>query len=128
MATVTSLQTCILVVEDFAPFRRFIIATLQAKRGWHIIAEASNGFEAVQKAEGLQPDLILLDIGLPKLNGIEAAKIINRRCPKSKILFVTQDGDDDVRDAAMRTGATGYVLKANAENELLDAITTALSH
>lgn len=100
---------------------------LKTRPEWNVIGEASDGREAVEKATDTQPDIILLDVGMPFLNGIEAAKIIHRRCPKSKILFVTQDGDDDVRDAAMETGAAAYVLKANAGNQLLDAITAALA-
>jgi DNA-binding NarL/FixJ family response regulator len=62
------------------------------------------------------------------LNGIEAAKIIGQRCPKAKIVFVTQDGDDDIRDAAMRAGAVGYLLKTNVARDLVDVITAALNH
>ena len=79
----------VLVVEDHEPFRRFLISTLQ--KTWEVrnIHEASNGLEGVQAAQRLQPDLILLDIGLPKLNGIEAARRIRKLSPTSKIIFVT---------------------------------------
>lgn len=76
----------------------------------------------------MQPDIILLDVGMPSLNGIEAAKIIHQRCPKSKTLFVTQDGDAGVRNAAMGAGALGYVLKTNAGSELVDVVTTVINH
>jgi DNA-binding NarL/FixJ family response regulator len=91
-----------------------------------IIGEASDGQEAIEKAAETQPDIILLDVGMPSLNGIEAARIIRRRCPESKIVFVTQDGDSDIRDAAMQIGAADYVLKTNAETQLLDAMATTL--
>ena len=74
----------------------------------------------------MQPDIILLDMGMPFLNGIEAAKVIRQRCPKSRILFFTQNNDPDLRNEAMGIGAVGYVLKTNAANELLDAISNAL--
>ena len=117
----------ILVVDDFAPWRDQIRSLLTARPAWKIIGEASDGREAVEKATELHPDVILLDVDMPRLNGIEAARLIRERCPRSKIVFVTQDGDDDIRDAAMRAGAIAYVRKANAGTELVDAITTALN-
>ena len=79
-----------LLVDDFDAFRSFIRTTLQGTQ-FQIIAEVSDGLEAIQKAEELQPDLILLDIGLPNLNGIEAARRIRKRAPRSKILFLSQE-------------------------------------
>jgi len=119
-------QARILVADDFAPWRDQLRSFLKKRPEWNIVGEACNGQEAVEKATEMQPDIILLDVGMPSLNGIEAAKIICQRCPKSKILFVTQDGDADIRNAAIGVGATAYVLKANAGTELLDAIATAL--
>jgi two-component system nitrate/nitrite response regulator NarL len=111
----------VLLVEDFEPFRRFIHTTLQ-KAELQIIAEVSDGLEAVRKAEELQPDLILLDIGLPTLNGIEAARQIHLLSPQSKILFVSQESSADVIEEAMNSGALGYVVKAHAATELLAAV------
>ncbi len=91
-----------------------------------IICEASNGSDAVQKAEELQPDLILLDIGLPQLNGIEAARRIRKLSPKSKIVFVSQESSADVAQEALDLGALGYVVKAQAGSELLAAVETVL--
>jgi DNA-binding NarL/FixJ family response regulator len=119
-------QARILVVDDVAAWREQIRSLLKAHAEWTVIGEAADGKEAIQKAAELGPDIILLDIGMPALNGIEAAKIIRQTCPKSKILFVTQDGDHDIRDEAMRAGALGYVLKTNAAHELVNAISTAL--
>jgi DNA-binding NarL/FixJ family response regulator len=79
----------ILVVEDFEPWRRFISSMLGTEPHLHIICEVSDGLEAVQKAKELKPDLILLDIGLPMLNGIDAARQIRSFAPKSKILFLS---------------------------------------
>jgi len=87
-----------------------------------IIGEASDGLEAVQKAEQLQPDLVVLDIGLPRLNGIEAARRIRKLCPASAILFVSQESSGDVVREALSTGALGYVIKARAGSELVAAV------
>jgi DNA-binding NarL/FixJ family response regulator len=87
-----------------------------------VICEASDGVEAVQKAEELQPDLIVLDIGLPKLNGIEAARRIRQLVPQSKILFVSQESSSEVVKEAFNLGAMGYVIKSKAESDLLSAV------
>lgn len=118
----------ILLVDDFAPWRDQLRSVLSTYPQWNIVGEACDGQEAIEKASEMQPDIILLDIGMPCLNGIEAAKIIYQRCPKSKVLFLTQETDSDVRDAAMRAGAAGYLLKTNTRNELLGAIAAAISN
>ena len=117
----------VLVVEDFLPFRQFICSTLRKRRDLEVICEASDGLEAVQKAEELKPDLILLDIGLPTLNGIEAARRIRKLAPESKIIFLTQESSADVVQAALSLGAWGYVLKTRAASELLAAVEAVIS-
>ena len=112
----------VLVVEDYLPFRRTICSLLRASPELQVISEASDGLEAVQKAEELQPNLILLDVGLPTLNGIEVARRIRRLSPKSKILFVSQESGADVVQEAFRIGALGYVVKTHVGIELLDAV------
>jgi DNA-binding NarL/FixJ family response regulator len=119
-------KATILVVDDFEPWRSKVREILQARPEWDVIGEASDGQEAIEKAIEMQPDIILVDMGMPFLNGIEAAKVIRQRCPKSKILFFTQNSDLDLRNEAMGMGAAGYVLKTNAANELLEAISNAL--
>lgn len=111
----------VLVVEDFEPLRKVLCSTLRGRPELQVVGEASDGLEAVQKAEALQPDLILLDIGLPSLNGIEAARHIGRISPQSKILFVSQESSGVVAQEALRLGA-GYVVKAHAGTELLPAV------
>lgn len=112
----------VLVVEDFEPFRRFVCSTLGNRPELQVVCEVSDGLEAVQKAEELQPDLILLDIGLPTLNGIEVARQIRKLSPQSKILFVTQESSADVIEEALSLGAMGFLIKAHAGNELLVAL------
>jgi DNA-binding NarL/FixJ family response regulator len=112
----------ILVVDDFEPWRRFVLSTLRRRPELQVVFETSDGLEAVQKAEELRPDLILLDIGLSRLNGIEAARRMRKVAPDSKILFVSQESSADVAQEALRLGARGYVIKAHAGSELLPAI------
>jgi DNA-binding NarL/FixJ family response regulator len=98
----------------------------QARPQWQVIAEAADGPEAVQKAEELKPDLIVLDIGLPKLNGIEAARRIRRVSPSTKIVFLSQNNDPDVVRVALSTGALGYVQKTDVRSDLLPTIEAVL--
>jgi DNA-binding NarL/FixJ family response regulator len=117
----------ILLVDDFEPWRRFVSSTLQKSPGFEIVLEVSDGLQAVQKAAELDPDLILLDIGLPGLNGIEAARRIRKVAPHSKIIFLTEDSAEDIAEEAFRIGAAGYVVKSDAARELLSAMQTVLS-
>jgi DNA-binding NarL/FixJ family response regulator len=111
----------ILIVDDFEPWRRFVSSALQ-KVDSQILLEASDGLEAVYKAEDLRPDLILLDIGLPALNGIEAARGIRDLSPNSKILFLSEENSPEVAEAALEAGGDGYVVKSDAGRELLPAV------
>ena len=116
----------VLVAEDYPPFRRFLASTIQNRPELQIICEVEDGPEAVQKAEALQPELVLLDIGLPRLNGIEAARRIRKLSPNSKILFVSQESSADIVQAALDTGAGGYVVKADAGRDLVAALDAVL--
>ncbi len=115
-----------LVVEDHLPFRRFICSILQEQSGLQIVCELSDGLEAVRQTEKLQPDLILLDIGLPGLSGIEAARRIRRVAPGSKVLFLTLESSPEVVHEALNLGAHGYVLKSEAAGDLLTAVEAVL--
>lgn len=115
----------VLVVDDYQQWLRFIRFMLQEERELQIIAEISDGREAVQKAVELQPDLILLDIGLPTLHGIEAARQIREHSPNATILFVSEQRSQDVVMEALSTGS-GYVVKSSAPRDLLPAIKTVL--
>jgi len=116
----------VLVVEDFEPYRLFAKSSLAKKDGLQVISEATDGLQAVDKARELKPDLILLDIGLPKLNGIEAAKAILAAAPECKIIFLTQETSPDVVREALKLGAYGYVVKSRAATDLLPAVQSAL--
>ena len=116
----------VFVVDDHREWRNLVRLLLQMRPEWQIICEVSDGQEAVQKAEELKPDLILLDISLPKLNGIEAARQIRQLSPNSKIVFVSMDNSLDVVQVALGTGALGYVYKAEAGSELLPAVEAVL--
>jgi DNA-binding NarL/FixJ family response regulator len=99
---------------------------LQERPELQVIGEASDGLEAVQKAEELKPDLILLDIGLPTLNGVDVSRRISMVVPDAKILVVSQNNDADVARAVLSDGASGYVLKLDANRELLRAVEVVL--
>jgi DNA-binding NarL/FixJ family response regulator len=116
----------VLVVDDYEPWRRYLSAAIQKQPELQLIGEVSDGLEAVQKAQELQPDLILLDIGLPSLNGLEVARRIRKGSPASRILFVSENRSADIAKEALRTGASGYVVKSDAASELRGAICSAL--
>jgi len=116
----------VLVGEDFAPFGQFIRSRLAKMPDLQVICEVADGLEAVQKAKALEPDLVLLDIGLPTLNGIEAARQIRNLAPESKIIFVSQESSSEVVLEALNLGAWGYVVKTSAASDLPAAVEAVL--
>ena len=114
-------QLRVLVVDDHEPFRKQVCGHLQ-QEGLEVICEASNGLEAVQHAEERQPDLVILDVTMPTLGGIEAAVRIRRVAPKALIVFLSQHDSTALSNAALATGAQGYVLKSEAFKDLVPAI------
>ena len=117
----------VLIVDDYEPWRRLVRLTLLVHESLQVIGEVCDGLEAAPKAQELHPDLILLDIGLPHLNGIEAARKIREVAPASKILFVSENRSLDIVEEALQTGAVGYVVKSDAAAELLSAVETVLN-
>jgi len=113
-------------VDDNETWRRWVYSELGTQQQLQIVGEASDGLEAVRKAHEFKPEIILLDIGLPKLNGLEAASRITKNAPDAKIVFLTAQNDPDVVMQALSNGATGYVLKVDAKTELLAAIAAVL--
>ena len=114
----------ILIVDDFQSWRQFVSTLLQDHPEFQIVGEALDGLEAVLKSGQLQPDLILLDIGLPNLNGIEAARRICAIAPASTILFVSENQCQIVAEEALRASphTRGYVVKSDASSDLLPAL------
>lgn len=113
-------------MEDFESFRQFVVSALAKMPELQVVGEASDGLEAVEKAKVLRPDLILLDISLPNLNGIEVQNQLRRLVPNAKILLLSQNDDPEVVRAGLQNGARGYVRKLNAGRELLLAIKVIL--
>lgn len=117
----------VLVVDDFEPWRRTIVSMIEEDTELQVIHEASDGLEAVQMCQELQPDLVLLDVGLPKLSGFEAARQIRVVSPESKILFLSAIPSQDVIPEALRIGAVGYIAKVDALRDLLPAVRAAVT-
>jgi DNA-binding NarL/FixJ family response regulator len=116
----------ILVAEGFKPFRSVIVPFLTENPSLRVVCEVKDGLEAVEKAQQLKPDLILMDIGLPILNGLEAARRIREILPSAKIVFLTQDSNATVMEEAFSLGASGYVIKSRTASDLLRAIGAVL--
>ena len=116
----------ILVVDDFEKFRQFVVEMLGKRPELQVVGEASDGLEALQKAVELRPDLILLDISLPSLNGIEVARQMRSLVPESKIIFLTQESSSDVVQEVLGLGARGYVTKNMVLADLFAAVESVL--
>src|SRR6266567_6480062 len=118
----------ILIADDHALVRRGLRTLLESQAKWKVVAEVSNGREAVERATALQPDVAILDIGMPKLNGIDSASLIFKASPKTRILILTMHSAEDVIQRMVSVGASGYVLKSDAEKDLIAAVDALLHH
>lgn len=116
----------ILIADDHAVVRRGLRALLETQPNWKIIGEASNGREAVEKAAALNPHVVILDVGMPKLNGIDAAALIFKANPKTRILMLTMHAAEALIQQTLHAGASGYVLKSDAERDLVTAVESIL--
>jgi len=116
----------ILVVDDFVPWQHLVLRLLESETDLQIISTAVDGSEAVQKAEELQPDLILMDLCLPGMDGIEATLQIRIVSPGSKVLFLTDHSEPDIVQAAFDVGASGYVLKSDFSADLIPGVRAVL--
>ena len=112
----------ILIADDFEAWRLQVRTLLRPQKEWEIVSEAQDGLEAVQNASEFHPDVVLMDIGMPVLNGMAAAAQIRQLSPNSKIIFLTVNSSPEVINIALNTVAAGYVLKAKARRELIPAI------
>jgi DNA-binding NarL/FixJ family response regulator len=117
----------ILIADDHEVARRGIRSLLEAHPGWEICGEAKDGREAVECANKLKPDLVLLDIGMPRLNGLDAARQILGMCPETRILILTMHDSDQVVRDVLAVGARGFLLKSDAGHDLVAAV-EALQH
>jgi DNA-binding NarL/FixJ family response regulator len=112
----------VLVVDDYAPFRHYVCSMLERIPQMRIVGEAADGLEAVHKAEELQPDLVLMDIGLPGLNGIEAARAIRKHDPQCQIVFLSLESSAEVVQEAFELGALSYIVKQHIGSELASVV------
>jgi DNA-binding NarL/FixJ family response regulator len=117
----------ILIADDHEVVRRGLCALLKSHAGWEVCAEAADGREAVEKAQQLKPDIVILDIGMPNLNGLTAARQMLQSDPHRKILILTIDDSEQIVREVLAAGARGFVLKSDAARDLLDAV-DALEH
>jgi DNA-binding NarL/FixJ family response regulator len=122
MARLTSSHVRILVVEDHDPYRRHVCSLVGTHSHFRVVGESGDGAKAVLQAAAVQPDVILLDIGLPGINGLEAARRIAKVAGQARIIFLTQETCAEVIEEAFVLGAWGYVLKANTGSDLVAAI------
>jgi len=118
--------TRIVLVDDFEPWRTYVRSVVGDHPRFEIVAEASDGMEAVRRVQELQPDLVLLDIGLPSIDGIAAARLMRGVAPDAKILFLTQNRHSDIAEAAFEAGGHGYVVKSDCGHDLLIAMGAVL--
>lgn len=118
----------ILLVDDHPVVRQGLKTLLEGRSGWEVIGEASDGAEAVAKAKDLNPDVMVLDVTMPVMNGLEACRLLRKQTPLLEILFVTQHDSPQMMREALEAGARGYVVKSNAARDLLAAVEAVSQH
>src|ERR1017187_1199072 len=118
----------ILLVDDHPVVRQGLKTLLEGRSGWEVVGEASDGDEAIEKAKDLQPDVTVLDVTMPRMNGWEACRLLRRQAPQLEILFVTQHDSPQMMREALDAGARGYVVKSNAARDLLAAVESVSQH
>ena len=117
-----------LVADDHEVVRRGVRTLLEAQPGWQVSGEADNGREAVEKAKALKPDVVVLDIAMPELNGLEATSLILKAVPVAQVLILTMHDSEQLVRRVLGSGARGYVLKSDAARDLVAAIEALLQH
>lgn len=118
----------ILVVDDHPIVRQGLKTLLEGHSGWEVIGEASDGAEALEKTKDLNPNVMVLDVTMPRMNGLEACRLLRRQYPDLEILFVTQHDSPQMMREALEAGARGYVVKSNAARDLLAAVEAVSQH
>jgi DNA-binding NarL/FixJ family response regulator len=118
----------ILIVDDHAVVRRGVRSLLESQPGWEIAAEATTGREAVDLARQLQPDIVVMDLSLPELNGLDATRQILKESPRSEVLVLTMHHSEELARNVLQAGARGYVLKSDADQSLIAAVESLRRH
>lgn len=118
----------ILVADDHPVVRHGLKTLLSSRPEWEVVDEAADGIEALEKASALEPDVVVLDITMPRMDGLEACRRIRKSVPTSEILIVTQHDSSHMHQAAVSAGARGYVVKSNAVRDLLEAVEAVSEH
>src|SRR5215831_3263590 len=118
----------ILVVDDHPIVRQGLKTLLEGHSDWQVVGEASDGAEAIEKAKDLTPDVMVLDVTMPRMNGLEACRLLRRQAPQLEVLFVTQHDSPQMMREALDAGARGYVVKSNAARDLLEAVEAVSQH
>ncbi len=118
----------ILLVDDHSVVRQGLRTLLEGHAEWEVVGEASDGIEALEKVDALQPDVVVLDVTMPRMNGIEACRIIAQNAPSREVLFVTQHDAPQMMSAALEAGARGYVVKSNLARDLVEAVEAVSQH
>ena len=112
----------ILLVDDHPVVRQGLKTLLQGRAEWQVVGEASDGMEALEKVASLQPDVVVLDVTMPRMNGIEACRLMQRQTSGREVLFVTQHDSPQMMREALAAGARGYVVKSNLARDLVEAV------
>ena len=118
----------ILIADDHAIVRRGLRALVESQQGWEVCAEAANGRQAVENGERFKPDIAIVDIGMPELNGLEATRQILKMSPSTEVLVLTMHQSEEVVAEVLKAGARGYVLKSDADQNLIAAMEALLQH
>jgi DNA-binding NarL/FixJ family response regulator len=118
----------ILLVDDHPVVRQGLRTLLEGRSEWEVVGEASDGIEALEKVSTAQPDVVVLDVTMPRMNGIEACRLIKQKAPTPEVLFVTQHDSPQMMREALAVGARGYVVKSNLARDLLEAVEAVSQH